>query len=375
MESTPETQTKNGVLHLFCDANLFLQCHPLEDLDWKKWQHYQSVHLIVCGPVLREIDALKNKGNNRQSKRARRASTTFRSLRPSGFGIIKESNPTVTVHIETHHRMSAQLADDLDYNERDDQLIGTIYEYAQSHTDVRLLTDDTTPLYIAEGVALRVELIPDSWRLPPEFDTKDKQISALKTQVNQLTKSKPVFSVRFQNQLEQDVDRYEPDVDSFSTLSPSQIDRLMLRLEQCHPIATDFGRRDQKPLDPIAFKYFAPPDTKFYVPPTDDEIDDYTENAYPNWLVHCQKFISQYHQVLQEQQPPLGFTFLIENQGKYPAKDCLVTNEARGNLLILPAPTNGDVRTTTRNPSFAHHCRLRRRNRKAIGGRIHLFER
>lgn len=56
-------------LYLFCDTNLFLQCRPLEDLDWSKWQEYGSVNVIVCAPVLREIDALKNKGNNRQSRK------------------------------------------------------------------------------------------------------------------------------------------------------------------------------------------------------------------------------------------------------------------------------------------------------------------
>ena len=336
MSSTPPT---HGVLHLFCDANLFLQCRPLDDLDWSSWQHYQSVRLIVSDPVLREIDGLKNKGNDRQSKRARNASATFRSMRPSGTKVIQDSDPTLTLHIERQHRRSDELAGKLDYSERDDQLIGTIYEFAQSQPEVRLLTHDTTPLYTAEGVGLTVELIPDDWLLAPEPDARDKQISVLKDQVKQLTDIQPAFTVRFEDHTDQEVAQYEPVVDLFTPLTPSQIDQLMHRLKQLHPIATTFGRREQTAPDELAAKFFAPQGTKFFVPATDDDVADYKQNAYPDWLARCEKFLSDCHQLLQEQQTTLRFTFLVENQGKCPAKDCLITIESLGNLLIMPPRT------------------------------------
>ena len=111
-------------LHLFCDANLFLQCRPPEDLDGSGWSDYASVRLIVSDPVLREIDALKNKGNDRQSKRARAASATFRKMLASGTKDVRASDPTVTLHVKPQHRRSEELRDQLDYAERDDQLIG-----------------------------------------------------------------------------------------------------------------------------------------------------------------------------------------------------------------------------------------------------------
>ena len=329
----------HDVLHLFCDANFFLQCRVPEELDWSRWQKYDSVRIIVCDPVLREIDALKNKGNNRQSRRARRASALFRSMRPSGTKVIHDSKPTVSLHIEPQHRRSAELAERLDYSERDDQLIGTVYQFAQPTREVRLLTHDTTPLYTAEEVGLAVEVIPDDWLLPPEPDSRDKQILAFKDQIKKLTDDKPIFAVRFEDYMDREVDKYDAVIDMFTPLTPNEIDQLMHRLKQRHPIATSFGRREQAAPDARAGRLLALGQAlgqmKFFVPATDKDISDYRENAYPTWLGRCKEFLSTYHQLLQ-QQHTLRFTFLVENQGQRPAKDCLVTIESRGHLLIMP---------------------------------------
>ena len=59
-----------NTLYLFPDTNLFIQCRPLEQLDWAEWAEYAEVHLIVCRPVQREIDNQKNRGNNRVAQPA-----------------------------------------------------------------------------------------------------------------------------------------------------------------------------------------------------------------------------------------------------------------------------------------------------------------
>ena len=331
------------VLHLFCDANLFLQCRPLEELDWSRWQRFGAVQLVVCGPVLREIDALKNKGNSRQANRARTANAMFRHMRQSGgTKLIHEAQPRVTLHIEPRHKRSEALTEELDYRERDDQLIGTAYEFAQSHSDVRLLTHDTTPLYIADGVGLPVELISDDWLLPPETDSRDKQIAALKDEIKQLTDSRPAFSVRFKDAMDNAANRYDAVLDRFTPLTASEIDLLMNRLRQRHPPAIDFGPRDQTMPDELAAKFIAPPGIEFFVPATDAEIAEYTEKDYPDWLNRCEQYLTSYHRLLQEQQTPPYFAFIVENQGTSPAKDCLVTMEARGDLLLMPPAAEYD---------------------------------
>jgi len=53
------------VLHLFPETNVFIQCRPLDELDWSAWAGFYEVHLVVCRPVQREIDNQKNRGNDR----------------------------------------------------------------------------------------------------------------------------------------------------------------------------------------------------------------------------------------------------------------------------------------------------------------------
>ena len=47
------------ILYLFPDTNLFVQCKPLQELNWSEWSDFTEVHLIVCRPVTREIDNQK----------------------------------------------------------------------------------------------------------------------------------------------------------------------------------------------------------------------------------------------------------------------------------------------------------------------------
>lgn len=42
-----------STLYLFPDTNLFIQCRPLEELDWTQWSAFDQVHLIVSRPVQR----------------------------------------------------------------------------------------------------------------------------------------------------------------------------------------------------------------------------------------------------------------------------------------------------------------------------------
>ena len=59
-----------STLYYFVDTNLFIQCHPLQQLDWSPWQGFEEVRLIVSSPVQHEIDRLKTRGG-RIGKRAR----------------------------------------------------------------------------------------------------------------------------------------------------------------------------------------------------------------------------------------------------------------------------------------------------------------
>ncbi len=359
----------NTVLHFFVDTNLFIQCHPLEQLDWSPWRTYEEVRLIVSTPVLREIDRLKNKGNDRVGRRARAASAMFREILDDAHKVIHSQTPRVILTVEPQHTYNRELNDHLDFHERDDQLIGTVHEFARTNTsgDVRLLTHDTILLYKARGLRVQENIISDDWLLPPEKTESEKKLADLKAENARLKSAEPSVSLRCANPSDTEVDPYSATFTCFEPLTDTEVDGLMQRLRARFPLATDFGSSEpvEQPLTPtVAAKLFATHRT--FVPATDEEIEKYRTEAYPNWLERCEEMLRTHHRALQQDQPLLEFTFLAENIGTRPAADVLVTIEARGGFQIKPpsyededeeqegedkSPTNVEDRLLPRPPA------------------------
>ena len=84
-----------STVYYFVDSNLFLQCRPLEQLDWTPWNAFEEVRLIVSSPVLREIDYRKNKGRDRVGTRARATSAMFREMLQEGHKVVRNLSTTL----------------------------------------------------------------------------------------------------------------------------------------------------------------------------------------------------------------------------------------------------------------------------------------
>ena len=235
----------DSVIYLFVDTNLLLQCRPLEELDWSAWSAFGEVRLIVSNPVLREIDYRKNKGNDRVGSRARATSAMFRAMIGDEHKLIREGDPRVTLSLEPQHQYSSALKDRLSYQERDDQLIGTIYGFAHENlaVTVRLLTHDTTPLYTARALGLAADAIPDDWLLPPENTDSERELAALRAENVRLKKAEPLFEIRCIDGHDAEVERYDATYTRFDPLTDAEIDDLVQQLQNRFPLETDFGPR------------------------------------------------------------------------------------------------------------------------------------
>ena len=331
----------NSTLYFFIDTNLLIQCRPLEQLDWSPWDAFEVVRLVVSSPILREIDYRKNKGNDRVGNRARDTSAMFREMRNEGYKVVRASGPRLILSVEPQHTYSKELEDRLNYQERDDQLVGTVYEFARRHqgSDVRLLTHDTTPLFTAQGLDLTADLIPDDWLLPPEHTEIEKELVILRAENERPKKAEPSFTIRCMDQSRTDVERYQGSYNWFGPLTDTEVDGLMQRLKDRFPLENDFGSRE--PAERIA------PQTvvgrflgtkKLFTPATDEEIAKYRDEAYPHWLERCEQVLRNHHQTLQREIPVLEFSFRTVNHGTRPATDALITIEARGNFQVKPLP-------------------------------------
>ena len=235
-----------SVVYLFADTNLLIQCRALEELDWSAWNEFDEVRLIVSSPVLREIDYRKNKGNDRIGKRARAASAMFREILDGGYKLVRDRGPCVKLSVEPQHRHSKDIEKHLNYQERDDQLIGIVYEFAKRNpgTEVCLLTHDTTPLYTAKGLRLAADVIPDEWLLPPENTESEKELAALKAENARLKKAEPYFAIQCLDGAGAEIERYEAAFTWFKPLTDAETNALMQHLKERFPLETDFGPRE-----------------------------------------------------------------------------------------------------------------------------------
>ena len=329
-----------STLYYFVDTNLFIHCRAPEQLDWSPWHEFEEVRLIVSTPVLREIDRLKTRGG-RVGNRARAASAMFREMLGQPHKVVHAQFPRVVLSVEPQHTYSQDLADRLNYAERDDQLIGTVHRFARSDptSDVRLLTHDTIPLYTARGLDLTADQISDDWLLPPETTETERKMAALEAENSRLKAAEPSFSIHCEDQSDTTVERYHASYTRYEPLTDAEVDGLMQRLKARFPLATDFGSREpaERPAPPsLTHRFFQT--RQVFTPATDEEIETYRDEDYPQWLERCEETLRAHHRTLQAEAPVLGFAFLAENSGTRPADDALVTIEARGRFDIRPPP-------------------------------------
>lgn len=346
------------ILYYFVDTNLFIQCLPLESLDWSTFHEFEEVCLIVSSPVLREIDHLKNRGNDRVGRQARKASATFREMLDDAKKVVHTQCPRVVLSIEPQHTCSRDLERQLDLQERDDQLLGIIYEFRQSNPskEVRLLTHDTTPLYKARGLGITADRISDDWLRPPESTKAERRLTALEAENARLKSAEPSLSIRCTDQTNAEIDRLYASFTWFEPLTDTQVDALMQRLRARFPLATKFGSKDtaEPPPPPsLGDQLFGIKPT--FVPATDEEIRNYRDAAYPDWLKSCKDMLRSHHQTLQHDIREPEFTFLAQNAGTRPATDVLVTIEAQGGFMIKPPSPNDEVEELEEqnNPQFS----------------------
>jgi hypothetical protein len=193
-----------NTLHLFPDTNLFAQCRALEELDWERWGRFDRIHLIVSRPIQSEIDNHKNKGGDRLARRARSTSGLFKKiiLESDGHVTIKDGPPMVKLFVSPQFKVDPDLADRLDYQSKDDQLVGIAHAFSLGNpeADVRILTHDTGPMATAKMVGVKIASIPDDWLLPAESSEVDKAIKNLQSEVRRLKSAEPQFEIGFTDQ-------------------------------------------------------------------------------------------------------------------------------------------------------------------------------
>ena len=327
-----------SIAKVFCDTNLFLQCQPLKDLPWASWTNHDEIHLMICRSVQRELDKLKA---TRDQAIAARARQTLRMLRTLITGecdhvLVCEERSIVRLYLVGPGNPSTELDEVLDYNKPDDEFVGHTYRYTKEHPDeeVILLTHDTGPMLTAKSLSISFREVPDDWLIGSQQESADPETLRLKRRVRELEQQEPRFDLTFRDNSDEPVDVVQIDYPVYEPMSRSEIDECIEMIRAFVPMQTEFeqGVPERRVESSLLRTVTAIRGT--YVPPTEEEVRQYQESAYPHWLSECESYLSDLHSVLQTQVPQPCYVLTVENVGTRPARDALITLTAKGAVQI-----------------------------------------
>lgn len=332
------------ILYLFPDTNLFIQCLPLHQLGWMAWKEFDEVHLMVSRPVQSEIDHQKNSGSDRLGRRARVASGILRDiiLHGGGHKVVRDAGPLVKLFIVPELKPNPELSERLDYQEPDDCLVGTAHAFSQKNpgADVRILTHDTGPMASARMVDLPVAPIPDEWLLPPETTDAEKKIKELENELARLRRTEPDFRIRCLDRDHKEAEKIEIEVPRYLPLTGEEVAGLMGRISSRFPMATEFGSQEPDERNQGIRTTVIGYTKEIFAPATDEEISSYKNEKYPKWLGDCERILRDCNNLLERRVRRPAFIFSVANDGIRPAKDALITIEAKGRFEIMPLERN-----------------------------------
>ena len=325
----------------FVDTNLFLQCRPLNELQWGDVSGGEDVLLIVPRTAQIEIDNFKSDGKGRRSQRARAVSATFRDIIRSRDLelIVRAANPRVTMTLAVPQRSGKSQEDTgLDSDRPDNAILLQLLSYLAtrpSDEHVAVLTQDVNLLLSARTAGIPFTEIPDAWLMPPEQDERDKKIKALEEELKLRSLASPVIAIEGGNAgagpLTISLKKYKP-------LTGEELSHLLGLAELAFP-------KERKPVSFGAGRIALPTLKSLqvgFLPPSAEDISRYQDVDYPEWLARMKESLMELPHRLNEEAVSLTHEFTISNTGSVPAEHVVVRIAAPQGFLIADVPKGTD---------------------------------
>ena len=285
---------------------------------------------MVCSEVLSEIDKLKGDGNNRRSKRARKASQLFRSaINATNEELeISRSNPKVVLTFPNFTKINWSAFPELDPSYSDHRYIAESMIHSNQGEKTLIVTHDTGPILKAKRLGVDYYEVPETWLLDPETDERDKKILNLKNEIKEIQLNEPSIIVTLYNADEKAIDRLELSIKHVEDFDENEIALLVEEFQKLNPKKDfPFDSRNEP-----SFKR------------NRREIDNYSEK-YSNYLSELRSFYENFPKDIENDTRKNKVFVKLENNGRIPAKNLLVELEVGGNLFL----TNRD---SEKKPEF-----------------------
>lgn len=323
--------------HFFvADTNLFFECKRLEDIDWLDLG-CDPIVIALTKPVLGEIDKHKKAGG-RTKRRALKVSQRIRTMLESSQAeeVINAASPKVVLRLLSTVKPDPDLAEDLDYEVDDDRFVGIVSTLSNNNQSVSFLTDDSLAASTAQVVGVPFQLIPESWKRPPEQTTEAKKIKELEQDIATYRSQEPNIEIRdasvdgTQTRVEKSVPR---------ALKQQEVETLVDKLRAKHPMKEEYSLPEARTLaDGTQITYEAP---------EADEVTEYQTKAYPNWVKECTDIFSNLHDKYLHPEPLVQLIIGVRNDGTRPASKMRVIFEAQGQVLIRRVKNRDDEAVDT----------------------------
>ncbi|MGO8673343.1 MAG: PIN domain-containing protein [Capsulimonadaceae bacterium] len=318
-------------IHLVADTNLFFECRSLDQLPWHQLG-YDPVVVLLTKPVLDEIDKHKKATGRTRT----RALTIFGHVRGMLTSSVQEleiqpSSPNVVLRLTSNVKPDPALKEYLDYTKTDERLVGivsTLIAQTSRHC-VKLFTDDTGPAMTADSLGVPYLMIDEGWRRMPSETTEDKRIKELERDLATYRAQEPKISISACKTADKP-NLVEVIRKVAAPLTKAEIEELLAALRLKHPLVVDFTPPpSSSKTDPTGEVTRVE-----YASPTGDEIANYHDVLYPQWINECRQVFNSIHDDRDEIEPPVVLRWAMSNEGTRPASQVRIEFEAHGPLAL-----------------------------------------
>jgi len=333
--------------YVFPDTNILLQCLDLSNIPWRDAPELASLDqivILICHPVVMELDIHKYRTNDRPGRRARKYYSRLRKLieGKAKHYTVRDRDPIVSVRICTDLQPKGNF---LDYSITDNRILGCVRQYTDTRrkSAVFFLSHDMAAISTAQQEAIPYVFAPDDWRMAPEATDTQREVSRLTAEIASLRRAEPTFQSRLLAGEQQEIDAIVCECDVPTPLTEEQVVDLLDELQRGIRLGPGRLRRSTTPRsEDSTSKSVAA--ALLDSPHTHEALDllaravSRDPKAYREWIESCQDVFRNLHLAVQAQSPRLIFTFGVANIGTRPASDALITIAPHGPFrMSIPA--------------------------------------
>ena len=322
--------------HLVADTNLFFEFKALEELQWKELG-YDEIVILLTKPVLDEIDKHK-KGSGRTRARALEIWGRVRGMLTASTSEveIQSASPKVMLRLISNVKPNPDLKEELDYTKTDEKLVGIVSILKSQTTNVAvfLFTDDAGPASTAAGLGVPFLMINKEWRRPASETTEEKKIKELEKDLSVYRAQEPSIAIEcVTDQMLLNSTRKIA-----APLTNEEIEATLTALRAKFPLIEDFSPPPHSVQTKTSGEVTK---TEYSCPPLDD-INNYRDTLYPEWISQCRTILKSLHQGRSEVAPPLLLRWSLTNNGTRPASQVRVEFEVKGQLELQRISISGN---------------------------------